>query len=139
MTLLFNGRLPSVFVTLTCAFRYGREDLDVLGLSFRKDLYVSTVQAFPPLQETKTPPSRLQERLLKKLGQHAYPFHFTVRAHAVVPTMHRELLLQATCANDKKRRINNTIFKDAIVSVCVGAKESMKSEVVRRKRGNVVE
>uniref|UniRef100_A0AAQ4QRD0 Arrestin C-terminal-like domain-containing protein n=1 Tax=Gasterosteus aculeatus aculeatus TaxID=481459 RepID=A0AAQ4QRD0_GASAC len=67
-----------VFVTLTCAFRYGREDLDVLGLSFRKDLYVSTVQAFPPLQETKTPPSRLQERLLKKLGQHAYPFHFTI-------------------------------------------------------------
>ncbi|KAK1882577.1 Arrestin red cell isoform 3 [Dissostichus eleginoides] len=34
-----------VFVTLTCAFRYGREDLDVLGLSFRKDLYISTFQA----------------------------------------------------------------------------------------------
>lgn len=33
-----------VFVTLTCAFRYGREDLDVLGLSFRKDLYISTFQ-----------------------------------------------------------------------------------------------
>ncbi|KAK5893841.1 hypothetical protein CgunFtcFv8_006675 [Champsocephalus gunnari] len=46
-----------VFVTLTCAFRYGREDLDVLGLSFRKDLY---------------------ERLLKKLGQQAHPFHFTI-------------------------------------------------------------
>lgn len=69
---------PPVFATLTCAFRYGREDLDVLGLSFRKDLYVSTVQVFPPTQEKKTPLSRLQERLLKKLGQHAYPFHFTV-------------------------------------------------------------
>uniref|UniRef100_A0A8D0DCB8 Arrestin beta 2 n=1 Tax=Sander lucioperca TaxID=283035 RepID=A0A8D0DCB8_SANLU len=67
-----------VFATLTCAFRYGREDLDVLGLSFRKDLYVSTVQVFPPTQEKKTPLSRLQERLLKKLGQHAYPFHFTI-------------------------------------------------------------
>ncbi|KAL7374634.1 hypothetical protein ABVT39_004377 [Epinephelus coioides] len=67
-----------VFVTLTCAFRYGREDLDVLGLSFRKDLYISTIQAFPPLQEKKTPLSRLQERLLKKLGQHAYSFHFTI-------------------------------------------------------------
>uniref|UniRef100_A0AAQ5ZZE0 Arrestin C-terminal-like domain-containing protein n=1 Tax=Amphiprion ocellaris TaxID=80972 RepID=A0AAQ5ZZE0_AMPOC len=67
-----------VFVTLTCAFRYGREDLDVLGLSFRKDLYVSTIQAFPPLQEEKKPLSRLQERLLKKLGQHAYPFNFTI-------------------------------------------------------------
>uniref|UniRef100_UPI003AAE3246 arrestin red cell-like n=1 Tax=Centroberyx gerrardi TaxID=166262 RepID=UPI003AAE3246 len=68
-----------VFVTLTCAFRYGREDLDVLGLSFRKDLYISTFQAFPPLLEEKKPLSRLQERLLKKLGQHAHPFNFTVR------------------------------------------------------------
>uniref|UniRef100_A0A8C4EYY1 Arrestin, beta 2b n=1 Tax=Dicentrarchus labrax TaxID=13489 RepID=A0A8C4EYY1_DICLA len=69
---------PVVFVTLTCAFRYGREDLDVLGLSFRKDLYISTVQAFPPLQQEKKPLSRLQERLLKKLGQNAYPFNFTI-------------------------------------------------------------
>ncbi|XP_044039446.1 arrestin red cell-like isoform X2 [Siniperca chuatsi] len=67
-----------VFVTLTCAFCYGREDIDVLGLSFRKDLYVSTVQAIPPLQERKKPLSHLQERLLKKLGQHAYPFNFTI-------------------------------------------------------------
>ncbi|TSL34625.1 Arrestin red cell isoform 1 [Bagarius yarrelli] len=66
-----------VFVTLTCAFRYGREDLDVLGLSFRKDLYISTFQAFPPLPEERKPLSRLQERLLKKLGQHAHPFNFT--------------------------------------------------------------
>ncbi|XP_070710428.1 arrestin, beta 2b isoform X2 [Pempheris klunzingeri] len=67
-----------VFVTLTCAFRYGREDLDVLGLSFRKDLHVSTVQAFPALLEGKKPLSHLQERLLKKLGQHAFPFSFTI-------------------------------------------------------------
>uniref|UniRef100_A0A8P4GDM4 Arrestin C-terminal-like domain-containing protein n=1 Tax=Dicentrarchus labrax TaxID=13489 RepID=A0A8P4GDM4_DICLA len=69
---------PVVFVTLTCAFRYGREDLDVLGLSFRKDLYISTFQAFPPVPEEKKPNSRLQERLLKKLGQHAHPFYFTI-------------------------------------------------------------
>lgn len=67
-----------VFVTLTCAFRYGREDLDVLGLSFRKDLYISTFQAFPPIAEECKANSRLQERLLKKLGQQAHPFYFTV-------------------------------------------------------------
>lgn len=67
-----------MFVTLTCAFRYGREDLDVLGLSFRKDLYIFTFQAYPPIPEESKPHSRLQERLLKKLGQNAYPFHFTV-------------------------------------------------------------
>uniref|UniRef100_A0AAZ3PMQ4 Arrestin C-terminal-like domain-containing protein n=1 Tax=Oncorhynchus tshawytscha TaxID=74940 RepID=A0AAZ3PMQ4_ONCTS len=69
-----------VFVTLTCAFRYGREDLDVLGLSFRKDLYISTFQAFPAAttEEERKPLSHLQERLLKKLGQHAHPFNFTI-------------------------------------------------------------
>lgn len=71
--------IPSVFVTLTCAFRYGREDLDVLGLTFRKDLFVANVQAFPPLPEEKSL-TRLQERLIKKLGEHAYPFTFEVLA-----------------------------------------------------------
>lgn len=79
----------------------------MLGLSFRKDLYISTFQvsfislrlsrqlstfegrtfslsslsrrqAFPPVPEERKPNSRLQERLLKKLGQHAHPFYFTV-------------------------------------------------------------
>ncbi|CAB1316380.1 unnamed protein product [Coregonus sp. 'balchen'] len=67
-----------VFVTLTCAFRYGREDLDVLGLSFRKDLYISTFQAFPPIAGEHKANSRLQERLLKKLGQQAHPFYFSI-------------------------------------------------------------
>ncbi|XP_038674682.1 beta-arrestin-1 isoform X3 [Scyliorhinus canicula] len=67
-----------VFVTLTCAFRYGREDLDVLGLTFRKDLFVANVQAFPPVAEEKKPLTRLQERLMKKLGEHAYPFTFEI-------------------------------------------------------------
>uniref|UniRef100_A0A452QLH9 Beta-arrestin-2 n=1 Tax=Ursus americanus TaxID=9643 RepID=A0A452QLH9_URSAM len=68
-----------VFVTLTCAFRYGREDLDVLGLSFRKDLFIANYQAFPPVPNPPRPPTRLQDRLLRKLGQHAHPFFFTVR------------------------------------------------------------
>ncbi|XP_077955025.1 beta-arrestin-1 isoform X2 [Gasterosteus aculeatus] len=67
-----------VFVTLTCAFRYGREDLDVLGLTFRKDLFVANVQAFPPPAEEKKSLTRLQERLIKKLGDQAYPFTFEI-------------------------------------------------------------
>lgn len=74
---LFNS--PTVFVTLTCAFRYGREDLDVLGLTFRKDLFVANIQAFPPVPEEKKSLTRLQERLIKKLGEHAYPFTFEVK------------------------------------------------------------
>ncbi|KAK1900620.1 Beta-arrestin-1 [Dissostichus eleginoides] len=67
-----------VFVTLTCAFRYGREDLDVLGLTFRKDLFVANIQAFPPVPEEKKSLTRLQERLIKKLGEHAHPFTFEI-------------------------------------------------------------
>ncbi|XP_054975956.1 beta-arrestin-1 isoform X1 [Sorex araneus] len=67
-----------VYVTLTCAFRYGREDLDVLGLTFRKDLFVANVQSFPPAPEDRKPLTRLQERLIKKLGEHAYPFTFEI-------------------------------------------------------------
>ncbi|XP_036180852.1 beta-arrestin-1 isoform X6 [Myotis myotis] len=69
---------PTVYVTLTCAFRYGREDLDVLGLTFRKDLFVANVQSFPPAPEDEKPLTRLQERLIKKLGEHAYPFTFEI-------------------------------------------------------------
>lgn len=33
-----------VFGNVLAAFRYGREDLDVLGLTFRKDLYLAQEQ-----------------------------------------------------------------------------------------------
>ncbi|NXL81385.1 ARRC protein, partial [Leptocoma aspasia] len=68
-----------VYVTLTCAFRYGRDDLDVIGLTFRKDIYVLTTQLYPPVPDqtpkTLTP---LQEKLMKKLGENAYPFTFEI-------------------------------------------------------------
>nr|AWC68098.1 cone arrestin [Hypsiglena torquata] len=66
-----------VYVTLTCAFRYGRDDLDVIGLTYRKDIYVLTTQLYPPVAgqapKTLTP---LQDKLMKKLGERAYPFTF---------------------------------------------------------------
>lgn len=65
-----------VYAHVLAAFRYGREDLDVLGLTFRKDLYLATSQVWPPVEEQKKPLTRLQERLMKKLGPNAYPFYF---------------------------------------------------------------
>ncbi|KQK75486.1 S-arrestin [Amazona aestiva] len=67
---------PVVYVSLTCAFRYGQEDIDVIGLTFRRDLYFSRVQVYPPADKPDTL-SHLQESLLKKLGKNAYPFFFT--------------------------------------------------------------
>lgn len=68
-----------VYGHVLAAFRYGREDLDVLGLTFRKDLFLSAEQIFPTKAETRAKPlTRLQERLIKKLGTNAYPFFFEV-------------------------------------------------------------
>ncbi|XP_077164107.1 arrestin-C [Paroedura picta] len=68
-----------VYVTLTCAFRYGRDDLDVIGLKFRKDIYILSAQMYPPVPD-QAPKSltTLQEKLLRKLGHNAYPFTFEI-------------------------------------------------------------
>jgi len=71
-----------ITVHLLAAFRYGREDLDVLGLTFRKDLISQFFQAFPPDIEKQRPLTRLQERLKKKLGANAYPFWFEIPPHS---------------------------------------------------------
>ncbi|KAJ8923735.1 hypothetical protein NQ315_010316 [Exocentrus adspersus] len=72
-----------VFGHVLAAFRYGREDLDVLGLTFRKDLYLAAEQIYPQenTSQTKRPLTRLQERLIKKLGPNAYPFYFELPPH----------------------------------------------------------
>ncbi|XP_069752611.1 S-arrestin-like isoform X3 [Narcine bancroftii] len=66
-----------VFCRLLCAFRYGREDIDVCGLKFRRDLYMATIQVYPPPSgEKPKPQTKLQERLARKFGDRAYPFCF---------------------------------------------------------------
>nr|XP_057911382.1 arrestin 3b, retinal (X-arrestin) [Doryrhamphus excisus] len=64
-----------VFAYLACAFRYGSEDLDVIGLSCRKDIWINRIQVYPVPEgdAAKTP---MQESLMKKVGEHAYPFSF---------------------------------------------------------------
>ncbi|XP_056395548.1 arrestin-C isoform X3 [Hyla sarda] len=67
-----------VFVVLTCAFRYGRDDMELIGLSFRKDIFVQSCQVYPPLPEDKKPLTPLQEKLRAKLGVNAFPFCFNI-------------------------------------------------------------
>ncbi|XP_072771362.1 S-arrestin a isoform X2 [Nerophis lumbriciformis] len=66
-----------VFVTLSCIFRYGRDDMDVMGIAFYRELYLSTRQVYPPLQDREQGiHTRTQAKLLRKLGDNAYPFFF---------------------------------------------------------------
>ncbi|XP_061194576.1 beta-arrestin-1-like isoform X2 [Saccostrea echinata] len=71
-----------VFAHVLAAFRYGREDLDVLGLTFRKDLYLANFQVYPPVEDQAKPLTNLQERLIRKLGSNAYPFFFELPPNA---------------------------------------------------------
>ena len=53
----------------------------VSGLTFRKDLYLASSQIYPVQEENKKPLTRLQERLMKKLGENAFPFYFELPPH----------------------------------------------------------
>jgi len=72
-----NFGSKKVFVMLACAFRYGSEDLDVMGLSFRRDIWVKRVQIYPAGSHTPTL-SPIHDTLLKKAGSDAYPFSFEI-------------------------------------------------------------
>lgn len=61
---------------LICSFRYGREEDEVMGLNFQKDLYLISEQLYPRTSKMESNLTRLQERLLKKLGPNAIPFTF---------------------------------------------------------------
>ncbi|CAL8366483.1 unnamed protein product [Boreogadus saida] len=70
-----DGR--KAFVTLSCTFRYGRDDMDVMGIVFRREIYVSTRQVYPPLLDREQAVhTKNQGKLLRKLGDNAYPFFF---------------------------------------------------------------
>ncbi|OAD58494.1 Beta-arrestin-1 [Eufriesea mexicana] len=71
-----------VFGHVLAAFKYGREDLDVLGLTFHKNLYLAAEQIYPVVPGVQQRNlTRLQEKLIKKLGSNAYPFYFELPPH----------------------------------------------------------
>ncbi|CAB1422594.1 unnamed protein product [Pleuronectes platessa] len=72
----FNKVDIVVYVQLACAFRYGSDDLDVMGLCFRKDIWIQHVQIYP--ENHKPTLSAMHETLLKKAGDDAVPFSFEI-------------------------------------------------------------
>ncbi|XP_062855896.1 arrestin 3b, retinal (X-arrestin) [Trichomycterus rosablanca] len=71
-----DGR--KVWVQLACTFRYGPDDLDVIGLSFRKDIWIEHIQIYPPPAQDKPANTSLQDALIKKAGEGAHPFTFNI-------------------------------------------------------------
>ena len=67
-----------VYAQLVCSFRYGREDEETMGLSFKKELTLADEQVYPPSKASKSGQTRLQERLVKKLGKLIHSFIFFI-------------------------------------------------------------
>jgi len=63
-----------IFASLIATFRHGREEDEVMGISFKKELVVDRVQVHPGGKEATGEKSKLQTRLIQKLGDGASPF-----------------------------------------------------------------
>ncbi|CAG0914523.1 unnamed protein product [Notodromas monacha] len=85
-----------IFGQVVVCFRYGREEDEVMGLTFQKELYLASEQIYPPTKKDLKM-SKLQERLVKKLGSTAYPVTFEISTAA--PT---SVVIQGDAGNDMK-------------------------------------
>ncbi|KAB7500467.1 Arrestin-like protein [Armadillidium nasatum] len=65
-------RTRKVFASVSITYRYGREEDEVMGLHFSKEMQLTCQQIFPSVG--KEGPTEVQDRLIKKLGGNAYPF-----------------------------------------------------------------
>lgn len=64
-----------VFGQLITVYRYGREEDEVMGVKFSKEMILCKGQ-IAPLVDQKMEMTPTQEKLVRKLGANAYPFTF---------------------------------------------------------------
>lgn len=69
-----------IFAQVICSFRYGREEDEVMDLKFQKELCLGSIQVYPPPEKQDT--TKLQDRLMKKMGENTYPFTFILPTNA---------------------------------------------------------
>lgn len=69
-----------VFGQVVTTFRYGREEDEVMGLHFSRQLYLALDQIYPSNQQPEK--SELQDKLVRKLGDNAIPFTFDLPENA---------------------------------------------------------
>ncbi|XP_076043453.1 arrestin homolog [Oratosquilla oratoria] len=70
----------NVFAQVTVTYRYGREEDEVMGLHFSKEMELVNQQVYP--SSDISTPTEVQDRLLKKLGGNAYPFSISLPKNA---------------------------------------------------------
>lgn len=64
-----------VYGQLVTIYRYGREEDEVMGVKFSKEMSLAKEQIYP-MVNAKMEMTPMQERLIKKLGANAFPLTF---------------------------------------------------------------
>ncbi|XP_076043454.1 arrestin homolog [Oratosquilla oratoria] len=70
----------NVFAQVTVTYRYGREEDEVMGLHFSKEMELVNKQVYP--NNDGFDRNDVQERLIKKLGSNAYAFSISIPKNA---------------------------------------------------------
>lgn len=66
-----------IYGQVVTTYRYGREEDEVMGVKFSKEMIIGNSQIVPQLSKhEKQELTPIQEKLLKKMGPNAYPFTF---------------------------------------------------------------
>ncbi|MDR5297221.1 hypothetical protein RHP02_25710, partial [Salmonella enterica subsp. enterica serovar Typhimurium] len=58
---------------VTTTYRYGREEDEVMGLKFSKEMVLAREQLSPQTSSEKKELTPIQDKLIKKLGPNAFP------------------------------------------------------------------
>ncbi|KAA0186242.1 Beta arrestin [Fasciolopsis buskii] len=71
-------RESKVFARIRCTFRYGEQALDdvLAGVSFFKEFFIETIQVYPVEKSNRFEPNEVQNRLMQRFGDAAFPFSF---------------------------------------------------------------
>ncbi|CAH0387162.1 unnamed protein product [Bemisia tabaci] len=70
-----------VYAQVSTTYRFGREEDEVMGVKFSKEMVLSKQQIVPQGNE-KPELTQVQEKLIRKLGNNAYPFTFNFPANS---------------------------------------------------------
>lgn len=66
-----------IYGQVLTTYRYGREEDEVMGVKFSKEMIISHSQLVPQLSKNeKQDLTPIQDKLIKKMGPNAYPFTF---------------------------------------------------------------
>ncbi|XP_019768959.1 arrestin homolog [Dendroctonus ponderosae] len=65
-----------VFCAVVTVYRYGREEDEVMGVKFSKEMTITSAQVAPTKRDKEAELSAIQEKLVKKMGPNAFPFTF---------------------------------------------------------------